>query len=376
MRSYVVLAPEHPLLDAAHAGCVVTAEQRGAVDEYLAAARAKSEFDRGLAKDKTGVPTGARATHPLTGEPVPVWVADYVIGGYGTGAVMAVPAHDERDFEFAAAFDLPVVRVVRPAKAAGWSDADAAAPLEAAFTAPGVACGSGEGIDGLATADAKLAVIARLERDGRGCSKVTYKLRDWLFSRQRYWGEPIPIYFPVELGPDGGDPRAGAPHTINFDEPIAVDDAELPLRLPPMDDFAPGDDPAGCLARAVEWRYFERDGRWFARETNTMPQWAGSCWYYLRFADNRNAEAAISPAADAAWLPVDLYAPRALSALTPRAREKRADSLRGRAPPLLLSLARARAPSLSLSATSAARSTRCSTCCTRGSGTSCCTRLG
>ena len=385
-----MLAPEHPLLDAAHAGCVVTAEQRGAVDEYLAAARAKSEFDRGLAKDKTGVPTGARATHPLTGEPVPVWVADYVIGGYGTGAVMAVPAHDERDFEFAAAFDLPVVRVVRPAKGA-WSDADAAAPLDAAFTAPGVACGSGEGIDGLATEDAKLAVVARLERDGRGRSQVTYKLRDWLFSRQRYWGEPIPIYFPVELGPDGGDPRAGAPHTIKYDEPIAVDDAELPLRLPPMDDFAPGDDPAGCLARAVEWRYFERDGQWFARETNTMPQWAGSCWYYLRFADNRNADAAISPAADAAWLPVDLYDPRALSlprarrclqALSPlpHARESACARARAkareRAPPALtLARARVRAPGFR-SGTSAARSTRCSTCCTRGSGTSCCTRLG
>ena len=136
-------------------------------------------------------------------------------------------------------------------------------------------------------------------------AQVTYKLRDWVFSRQRYWGEPIPIYFPIDLE-DGVDPREGE-HTIRYDQPIAVDDADLPLRLPQMDNYEPGDDPQGCLARAVDWRYFQKDGKWYARETNTMPQWAGSCWYYMRFIDPTNSEAAWSAKADNDWMPVDLY---------------------------------------------------------------------
>jgi len=146
----------------------------------------------------------------------------------------------------------------------------------------------------------------------KGGNKITYKLRDWVFYRQRYWGEPIPIYFPVDF-PEGVDPKDADPrlddceHTIRFSDAIPVDEADLPLELPYLENFQPGDDPAGCLARAKDWRYFQKDGKWFSRETNTMPQWAGSCWYYFRFTDNKNSEAAFSPKADEDWMPVDLY---------------------------------------------------------------------
>eukprot|EP00614_Pseudopedinella_elastica_P010336 CAMPEP_0172603806 /NCGR_PEP_ID=MMETSP1068-20121228/24057_1 /TAXON_ID=35684 /ORGANISM="Pseudopedinella elastica, Strain CCMP716" /LENGTH=855 /DNA_ID=CAMNT_0013405683 /DNA_START=72 /DNA_END=2639 /DNA_ORIENTATION=- len=295
--TYVVLAPEHPLVSS-----IVTEENRQAVDAYLEVTAGKSDLDRtavGTSKAKTGVPTGAVARHPLTGEEVPVWVADYVLGSYGTGAVMAVPGHDERDFAFAQAMDLPVKRVV----AAKADEADRT--LEEAFTGMGVAVNSGD-FDGLKTAKCKKAVTKAITDKGAGSAKVTYKLRDWVFSRQRYWGEPIPIYFPVDCAP-GSDPRKGDEHTILFDQPIAVSEADLPLKLPDMDNYEPGDDPQGCLARAVDWRFFEKDGKWFARETNTMPQWAGSCWYYLRFADPKNSEQAWSAEADESWLPVDLY---------------------------------------------------------------------
>jgi leucyl-tRNA synthetase len=225
-------------------------------------------------------------------------VADYVVGGYGTGAVMAVPGHDERDFAFARAFSLPIVEVVSP-------DGKPHAPLSAAYVDDGVNIHSGE-FDGLATPECKRAIVAKLTSVGAGGSKITYRLRDWVFSRQRYWGEPIPIYFPVEIGA-GGDPRKGDAHTIRYDQPIAVDESELPLRLPELRDFRPGEDPAGPLARAVDWRFFQKDGKWFARETNTMPQWAGSCWYYLRFLDPRNDVEPWSAEAYDAWMPVDLY---------------------------------------------------------------------
>eukprot|EP00611_Tribonema_gayanum_P028724 TRINITY_DN7478_c0_g1_i1.p1 TRINITY_DN7478_c0_g1~~TRINITY_DN7478_c0_g1_i1.p1 ORF type:complete len:908 (+),score=365.54 TRINITY_DN7478_c0_g1_i1:398-2725(+) len=298
--TYVVLAPEHPLVKQ-----LVSPAQAGAVADYVAAAASKSDLDRTAAagaKAKTGVYLGASAAHPLTGEAVPIWVADYVLGGYGTGAVMAVPGHDERDFAFARAFGLPIKRVVAAAAA------EAGAQLEEAFTAYGVAVNSGAGFDGLSTEECKKAVVEALAARGAGKAVTNYRLRDWIFSRQRYWGEPIPIYFPVDMeGDGGGDPREGAPHTIRYDQPFPVPEEELPLTLPEMESFEPGDDPAGCLARAADWRYFQRDGRWFARETNTMPQWAGSCWYYLRFTDPTNAEAAWGRAADADWLPVDLY---------------------------------------------------------------------
>ncbi|MBI4700242.1 MAG: leucine--tRNA ligase [Deltaproteobacteria bacterium] len=293
--TYMVLAPEHELV-----AKVATAEHRAAVDAYVAEASRKSERDRITeAKGKTGVPTGAQAVHPLTGALVPIWIADYVIGGYGTGAVMAVPGHDERDFEFATAYGLPIVEVVSP-------DAARRERLEAAYVEDGINVNSGE-LDGLATAACKRAIVEKLASVGKGGAKVAYRLRDWVFSRQRYWGEPIPIYFPVELCDPRADPRRGAPHRIRYDRPIALGEAELPLCLPALDNYQPGDEPAGALARAVAWRYFERDGRWYARETNTMPQWAGSCWYYLRFLDPHAAGCGWSPQADRDWMPVDLY---------------------------------------------------------------------
>jgi leucyl-tRNA synthetase len=290
--TYAVLAPEHPLVQA-----ITKPEHRAAVAEYVAAAARKSDRDRTAdAKKKTGVPTGAFAIHPLSGAKVPIWVADYVIGTYGTGAVMAVPAHDERDFAFARTFDLPIVEVVSP-------DGKLHEKLAEAYVGDGVGVQSGA-FDGLPTPEMKRAIVARLAELGRGSAKVTYKLRDWVFSRQRYWGEPIPIYFPVETS---GDPRRGDAHTIRYDKPIAVDEAELPLRLPDLEDFRPGDDPAGPLARAAAWRFFQKDGAWYARETNTMPQWAGSCWYYLRFVDPHDDAEGWSERTYDDWMPVDLY---------------------------------------------------------------------
>lgn len=296
--TYVTLAPEHPLVST-----ITTDEQKEEVEKYVAATSSRSDLDRTSSKEKTGVFTGAYVIHPISGEKVPVWVGDYVLGSYGTGAVMAVPAHDSRDFEFAQAFDLDVKWVVKPQK--GELD------QESAFTEPGVAMNSGE-FDGLSTGKCKKAITNKLKEMDKGGPQITYKLRDWVFSRQRYWGEPIPIYFPVDF-PEGVDPLSQDPkqddceHTIRYDQPIAVEEADLPLKLPHMEDFAPGDDPAGCLARAKDWRYFQKDDKWFARETNTMPQWAGSCWYYLRFMDPKNSDAAFSKQVDKEWMPVDLY---------------------------------------------------------------------
>jgi len=291
--TYVVLAPEHPLVSS-----LTTPEQKEAVEAYASATAAKSDLERtavGADKGKTGVFTGSYARHPLTGETVPVWVADYVLGSYGTGAVMAVPAHDERDYAFAQTHDLEVRRVVDGG--------------DLPYTEDGVLVGSGEGYDGLTSEQARAKVAEELSSKERGEATVTYKLRDWVFSRQRYWGEPIPIYFPVDMEDhEAGDPRAGDAHTILYDKPIAVPQEELPLLLPQMDDISPGEDPAGCLARAVDWRYFKKDdGKWYARETNTMPQWAGSCWYYLRFLEPWNTEAAFTEQSQKDWMPVDLY---------------------------------------------------------------------
>jgi leucyl-tRNA synthetase len=290
--TYCVLAPEHALL-----GAITTEQNRAAVADYAATAAKRSDRDRTAdAKKKTGVPTGAFAVHPITGARVPIWVADYVIGTYGTGAVMAVPGHDERDFAFAKTFGLPIVEVVSP-------DGTLHGKLEAAYVDEGVGVNSGP-FDGLKTPEMKKAIVEKLAEQGRGSPKVTYKLRDWVFSRQRYWGEPIPIYFPVETA---GDPRKGDAHTIRYDQPIPVDEADLPLRLPELEDYRPGNDPAGPLARAVDWRFFQKDGKWYARETNTMPQWAGSCWYYLRFIDPKNTAEGWSEKAYDEWMPVDLY---------------------------------------------------------------------
>ena len=300
--TYVTLAPEHPLVSA-----ITKPEQKEEVDTYVAKTSSRSDLDRTSAKEKTGVFTGGYAIHPLTNEKVQIWIGDYVLGSYGTGAVMAVPAHDERDFEFANKFGLDVKWVVEPAK----KKDDEELSKEEAFTAQGVNVNSGE-FDGMKTNKAKKAITHKLKEISAGGPKITYKLRDWVFSRQRYWGEPIPIYFPVDFSEGVNamdvDPKdEGCEHTIRYDEPIPVDEADLPLELPEMEDFSPGDDPAGCLARAKEWRYFTKDGKWFARETNTMPQWAGSCWYYFRFLDPKNDDAAFSPELDEDWMPVDLY---------------------------------------------------------------------
>ena len=290
--TYCVLAPEHPLV-----ASLTTAERKDEVERYVHDARNRAERDRLASKEKTGVFTGSYAVNPANGQPTPVWVADYVLMGYGTGAIMAVPGHDERDWEFAKTHGLPIVEVV-----AG-GDVTCAAYTS---TETGKLVNSGL-LDGLEPGVAKKEMTAWLEREGLGQHRVQYKLRDWVFSRQRYWGEPIPVYFPVALDQPGGDPRRGDPHRIDHAHPIAVDVSELPLRLPELVDFKPGTDPAGPLARAADWRYFEKDGAWYARETNTMPQWAGSCWYYLRFLDPQNDAAGWSEESERAWMPVDLY---------------------------------------------------------------------
>jgi leucyl-tRNA synthetase len=277
--TFMVLAPEHPLVEV-----LTTDARRDDVIAYVEQAKRKSERDRQAGKDKTGVFTGGYAINPVNGAEVPVYIADYVLWGYG-------------DFEFATVHGIPIVEVVsKTGKPSG-------APLQEAMVARGIAVSSGK-YDGLSTAEFKKRVTADLEAAGKGRGRVEYKLRDWVFSRQRYWGEPIPIYFPVETD---GDPRAGAGYTIRYDQPIAVDESELPLRLPELDDYQPGEDPAGVLARAADWRFFRKEGRWFARETNTMPQWAGSCWYYLRFIDPDNADMLCAPELAERWLPVDLY---------------------------------------------------------------------
>jgi leucyl-tRNA synthetase len=297
--TYVVLAPEHPL-----AVKLASPQNVDAVRAYIEAARQKSDLDRTEAKTKTGVPLGTTAVNPINGDPLPIWVADYVIGAYGTGAVMAVPAHDERDHAFALAFGLPIVQVIAPTGAAAhdvraqaFTDDVDAVTSHQRTTVPVP--------DGLKTAEARGLITAWLQARGTGRPRVTYRLRDWVFSRQRYWGEPIPIYFPVTCE---DDPRVpGAEVTIHYDQPIAVDEKDLPLQLPELADFKPGTDPAGPLARVVDWRFFRKEGRWYARETNTMPQWAGSCWYYLRYLDPNNEREAWSAKAYDDWMPVDLY---------------------------------------------------------------------
>jgi len=289
--TYMVIAPDHPLTLS-----LAGAEQRAAVAAYVEAAARKSDMERtALNKEKSGIFLGAFAKNPLTGKDIPIYTADYVLGAYGTGAIMAVPAHDERDFEFAQKFKLPIVQVVS-------KDGSLTEQVDQVFSDDGIAVRSGQ-FDGQPTPLMKSNVIAFLEAQGIGRRRVNYKLRDWVFSRQRYWGEPIPIYFPVKTA---GDPRRGDAYEIDYSTPIAVAESELPLLLPALDDYRPGD-PQGPLVRATDWRFFQKDGQWFARETNTMPQWAGSCWYYLRFLDPTNAQELVSKAAYDAWMPVDLY---------------------------------------------------------------------
>ncbi|MFO0578107.1 MAG: leucine--tRNA ligase [Polyangia bacterium] len=303
--TYVVLAPEHPLVAE-----LVSETQRAEVQAYVDAAAKKTDIDRSdLTKEKTGVALGCDAINPVNGQRIPIWVGDYVIGSYGTGAVMAVPAHDERDHAFAVKYGLPIVQVVSQVVSA--ADGPAIDVKSAAYTDDGVASADAVRLaqapitEGMPSAEVRRTITAWLKSRGQGDSRVTYKLRDWVFSRQRYWGEPIPIYFPVETS---GDPREpGTEYVIRYDQPIAVEESELPLVLPPLEDYKPSGDPAGPLARAPHWRFFQKDGKWFARETNTMPQWAGSCWYYLRYLDPKNSQEPWSQAAYDAWMPVDLY---------------------------------------------------------------------
>ncbi len=271
--SYLVVAPEWDGL-----GDIVSDEQRQEVEDYVDKAARKSDRERTAegADEKTGVFTGAMARCNVTGRTVPVWVADYVLGGYGTGAVMAVPAHDARDFEFASTYGLPIPRVIEGGEEG------------AAFAGEGpvVDWPSECGIDlnGVTSSEAKNRLVAWLEETGRGVKKVNYKLRDWLFSRQRYWGEPFPIVFE-----DG--------------EPKLVPDEELPVRLPEVSSYAPAGTGESPLATVESWVNTENG----VRETNTMPQWAGSCWYYLRFIDPKNVGAPVDKKLEEYWMPVDLY---------------------------------------------------------------------
>lgn len=275
--TYCVLAPEHPLVEE-----ITTEDRLAAVRGYVETSRNKTELQRTeLATEKTGVFTGAYAVNPCNQAIIPIWVADYVLMTYGSGAIMAVPGHDERDHAFARAFDLPIVEVI--------SGGDR--PIEEeAYLGDGVCVNSGF-LNGLRVEAAKKRMIAWLEREGMGRGRVQYRLRDWLFSRQRYWGEPFPV---VHLE-DG---------TI-----IAVPEQELPVELPPIDEYKPTSDGKPPLARASDdWLMVTLpDGRTGVRETNTMPQWAGSCWYYLRFIDPQNEGELCAKAAERYWMPVDLY---------------------------------------------------------------------
>ncbi len=288
--TYMVIAPEHPLL-----WRLTTPQQAAAVRQYCEAAARKSDLDRtDLAKEKTGVFTGSYAINPVNNQAIPIWVADYVLISYGTGAIMAVPAHDTRDFEFAVKFDLPIVAVVDPGPEA--DNRQAVLAGREAFVEDGTAINSGR-YNGLPTAEFKQRITADLSAAGLGRGAVNYKLRDWLFSRQHFWGEPFPILH--ELDAEGRP--TGRIEALTPDE--------LPLDLPENMVFdAKHDNPEPPLEKAPpEWLYLTRNGKRYKRETNTMPQWAGSCWYYLRFLDPKNDRAMVDPQVERAWMPVDLY---------------------------------------------------------------------
>ncbi|WP_025117486.1 leucine--tRNA ligase [Lysinibacillus fusiformis] len=273
--TYCVLAPEHKLVEQ-----ITTADQRQAVETYLEKVKMKSDLERtDLAKEKTGVFTGAYAVNPINGKKVPIWIADYVLVSYGTGAIMAVPAHDERDYEFASTFNLDIVPVLEGGDIS-----------KEAFTGDGQHINS-DFLNGLNKVDGIAKAIEWLEQKGVGEKKISYRLRDWLFSRQRYWGEPIPM---IHWG-DG---------TIT-----AVPESELPLMLPKTDNIRPSGTGESPLANIAEWVNVvdPETGKKGRRETNTMPQWAGSSWYFLRYIDPTNTEAIADPELLKRWLPVDIY---------------------------------------------------------------------
>ena len=267
--TYLVVAPEHPIVDS-----IVTQAQKKEINEYKETALSKSDLERQEnQKNKTGVFTGSYAVNPMSKSKIPIWVSDYVLYGYGTGAIMAVPAHDERDFEFAKKFNLEILKVIK-------SD-------DEFYSGAGEIINSGE-FDGMDSIKFKEVATEILEKNGQGKKTINYKLRDWIFTRQRYWGEPIPILHS----------EAGMK---------AVDERDLPVELPEVDSYLPTDDGLSPLARNIEWKSVSINGSKFLRETNTMPQWAGSCWYYLRFLDPNNQSEFASNDSIKYWMPVDLY---------------------------------------------------------------------
>ena len=271
--TYCVMSPEHPYVNE-----ITTPEQKEAVESYQKACATKSDLERtDLNKDKTGVFTGAYAVNPVNGKKIPIWISDYVLASYGTGAIMAVPAHDTRDYEFAKKFGLEIIPVLEG------GDIE-----KEAWTEDGVHINS-EWLNGLGKQEAINKMISWLEEHHCGNAKVQYKLRDWLFSRQRYWGEPIPIVHMSD----------GTMRTVSLDD--------LPLELPEVTNYQPSEDGESPLAHATDWLHVEIDGVEGTRETNTMPQWAGSCWYYLRYLDPHNDSALADPELIKHWMPVDLY---------------------------------------------------------------------
>ncbi|HEV2946840.1 MAG TPA: class I tRNA ligase family protein, partial [Gemmataceae bacterium] len=352
--TFMVLAPEHPLVDV-----ITSRANRATVEAYRAEAARKSDLERTeIAKKKTGVFTGAHAINPVNGASIPIWIADYVLISYGTGAIMAVPAHDQRDFEFAKQFKIPVRVVVQPPESwlqttnvfkvvqemgraldVGFQEGQDASPeaqpaestlsiqgtlitsrasrvwerffgdpfritesiyqaepqlFDEAFVGEGLAVNSGE-YNGLPSNDFKTKIIAALEAKGTGTRKINYKIRDWLFSRQRYWGEPFPLLHELD--------KDGKPTGLIQ----ALSPSELPLLLPQLEDYKPSGKAEPPLEKAQAWTRVTRNGLPFKRENNTMPQWAGSCWYYLRFLDPINEQALCDPQQEKAWMPVDLY---------------------------------------------------------------------
>lgn len=273
--TYVVLAPEHPLVKE-----ITTEDQKESVENYINECQRKSDLERtSLNKEKTGVFTGSYAINPVNGKKVPVYIGDYVLGSYGSGAVMAVPAHDERDYAFALKHNLPIIEVVKGGDIS-----------KAAFTEDGVHINSGVA-DGMMIKEAKEAIVNLLVEKEAGRIKVNYKLRDWIFSRQRYWGEPIPV-----VHEDDDEYKI---HALDF--------KDLPLVLPELDDYTPAGDGKPPLSKAKEWLNVDWHGIPCHRETNTMPQWAGSCWYYARYIDPTNENEIGDPKLLEHWLPVDLY---------------------------------------------------------------------